>query len=233
MKEQRENPRSFARGFQMRAFTDDERLFPSFKTCYSHGVALGNIQRSGWPVFVGVDLAGARRAGNVIFVVALEPGTNRRYPLEIRRGAWTSPETARNLAEVHANYSNIRHIMVENNGYQQSIIDWIRHAGGDSSFWYKIESFTTGANKMSIDVGLPSLEVEFANKAWVVPADEFEGHPPTCQCGWCAWVTEMNNYPMSGDNDCVMAAWFAREGIARWGSASAMGLGSLSGLNTR
>jgi hypothetical protein len=235
-REQQENPRSFARGFQMRAFTDEERLFPSFKNCYSHGVALGNIQRSGWPTFMGVDLAGATRAGNVIFAASIDPTTQRRYPLEIRRGAWTSPETARNLAQMHASYPNVRHIMVENNGYQQSIIDWIRNVGGvDASFWYKIESFTTGANKHKVDVGLPSLEVEFANKAWVIPADEFEGHPPTCQCGWCVWTTEMNNYPMSGNADSVMACWFCREAMSRWGGVTqgSTSGGSFANINVR
>ena len=160
------NPRSFARGFRMQAFTDDERMFPSFTTCFTPGVCTAEISHRGWPVFMGVDLAGPHRPGNVIFVVTLDPNTQRRYPLEVLAGAWTSPETARQLANVHARHPNTRFIMVENNGYQQAIIDWIKSSPTDHSFWYKIESFTTGANKMKVEIGLPSLEVEFKNQSW-------------------------------------------------------------------
>ncbi len=218
----------------MQAFTDDERMFPSFTTCFTPGVCTAEISHRGWPVFMGVDLAGPHRPGNVIFVVTLDPNTQRRYPLEVLAGAWTSPETARQLANVHARHPNTRFIMVENNGYQQAIIDWIKSSPTDHSFWYKIESFTTGANKMKVEIGLPSLEVEFKNQAWVIPADEFSAHPLTCLCGWCTWCNEMRDYPMSSSNDCVMACWFAREAISRWGriTISSPGLG-LANINSR
>lgn len=231
--EQKANPRAFARGFQMKAFTDDERMFPSFKTCFEHGVVTGEVARRGWPVFVGVDLAGPKRVGNVIFAAALDPSSHRRYPLEVLTGAWTSPETARQLAGVASRHQNLRHIMVENNGYQQAIIDWIRSSPVDHSFWYKIESFTTGMNKSAPDVGLPSLEIEFKNKAWVVPAGEFEGHPPTCRCGWCTWVAETTDYPLGQATDTVMAMWFCREAISRWGVGVGQKAVSLGDFNMR
>lgn len=229
---QREDPRAFARGFQMRAFDDTERMFPSFETCYAHGVVTGEVARRGWPVFIGVDLAGPKRPGNVIFAAAMDPATQRRYPLEILAGAWTSPETAQHLHDVHSRHPNVRYVMVENNGYQQAIIDWIKQSPRDHSFWFKIEAFTTGVNKHAPQVGLPSLEVEFKNKAWVIPADEFEGHPITCRCGWCTWVRETRDYPMGAQTDTVMAMWFCREAIARWGVGSARSI-DLGDLNTR
>lgn len=232
-KEQTTNPRAFSRGFQMRAFSDEERMFPSFQTCFTHGVVVGEVARRGWPVFIGVDLAGDKRPGNVIFVVALDPSTQRRYPVEILCGAWTSPETARRLSELNSRYVNVRIVMVENNGYQQSLIDWVKSSPADSSFWFKIESFTTGfANKANPTYGLPSLEVEYKNKAWVVPADEFEGHKVYCTCGWCTWVREVTDYPMGATTDTVMAQWFCREAISRWGGIGA-GAPNLTGLNIR
>lgn len=233
-KEQDTNPRSFSRGFQMRAFSDSERMFPSFPLCYTHGVVTGEVSRRGWPVFIGVDLAGDKRPGNVIFVCAVDPVTQRRFPLEVLCGAWTSPETAKQLAAVNARHPNVRIIMVENNGYQQSLIDWVKNSPTDSSFWFKVESFTTGfANKANPTYGLPSLEVEFKNKAWVVPAAEFEGHPVTCLCGWCTWVSEVKDYPMGSTTDTVMAQWFAREAISRWGGVGAPSGSNLAGLNLR
>lgn len=230
IREEATNPRSFARGFQMRAFTDDERKFPSFVGCYTPGIVVGDITRRGWPVYVGVDLASDKRPGNVIFVLAVDPSSQRRYPLEILCGAWTSPDTARQMAGVCSRHPNVRHIMVENNAYQQSIIDWIRNNKQDYSFWHKIESFTTGAkNKADPNYGLPGLEVEFKNKAWVIPSSEFESHHLTCRCGWCTWVAETKDYPMVGTFDTVMAMWFAREAVYRWppsASGGALGLGT-------
>jgi hypothetical protein len=70
---------------------------------------------------------------------------------------------------------------------------------------------------------MPSLEVEFKNKAWIVPHDEFAGHPLVCRCGWCVWNSEVRDYPMSATTDTVMAMWFCREAIARWGTVDPAG----------
>lgn len=228
------SPRTFARGFQMQAFTDEERMFQSFQSCCTPGVAASIFSQRGWPTFIGVDLAGAKRPGNVIFIAAVDPNTQRRYPLEILTGGWTSPETARQLAMASYRHPNTRVIMVENNGYQQAIVDWVRNSPVDHSFWYKVEAFTTGANKMKTEIGLPSLEVEFKNRAWVIPSDEFEGHPLVCRCGWCTWKLEMRDFPMSATTDTVMAMWFCREAISRWGAApTSQQSGNLSDVNTR
>lgn len=236
LKEKQENPRSFARGFQMRAFSDDERMFPSFETCFTHGVMTGDIARRGWPVFMGVDLAGKSRPGNVIFIAALDPSTLRRYPLEILHGNWSSPETARQLSAAVGRHQNTKYIMVENNGYQQALIDWIRNSPSDHSFWYKIESYTTtGTSKNNLEIGMPSLEVEFKNKAWVLPQDEWEAHGAACKCGWCTWKGEARDYPLSATTDCVMAMWFCREAMASVGAGyrnAGNGLG-VGGINSR
>lgn len=192
-------------------------MFPSLTTCYASGVVLGEWQRRQLPAFVGVDLAGDKRPGNAITVLGLDPVTKRRYMLEAPMfGAWKSPETAGHIGDLCARH-NVRFIMVENNAYQQSLVDWIRHALKQHDFWFKVESFTTGSNKANPTYGLPSLEVEFKNQAWVIPRDEFEGHDPACRCGWCVWIRQMRLYPRGAASDGVMSAWFAREAISRWG----------------
>lgn len=233
LREKRENPRSFARGFEMKAFSDDERKFPSFKSCYSPGVKLVDIVKLGWPTFIGVDLAGTKRPGTVLFAASIEPVTMRRFPVEVQRGNWTSPETAKRLAQMHDRH-NTRYVMVENNGYQQAIIDWIRSSNEvQSDFYYKVEAFTTGGNKVDPEVGLPSLEIEFKNRGWVIPVDEYKGHPPACKCGWCVWDSEMVDYPFSAQTDTVMASWFCREGMAAWGGGRGNAVSGLSDINVR
>ena len=230
LEEKEINPRSFERGFCQRAYSDTERMFPSFETCFTPGIVVGDIARRGWPVFAGVDLAGEKRPGNVIFVAAVDPSTQRRYPLEILVGGWKSPEVAAKLAEVNGRYPSLRVIMVENNGYQQSLVDWIKQSPGENSYWFKIESYTTGfQTKVNPVYGVPGLEVEFKNKAWVVPSSEFEGHPVHCRCGWCVWKTEVHDYPMGATTDTVMAMTFCREAISLWGTGRTVGVGGTSG----
>lgn len=206
LEEQDTNPRSFQRGFRQSAFTDEERMFPHFQDCFTPGIVVGEIIRRAWPTFAGVDLAGDKRPGNVIFVAAVDPTTERRYPVEVLRGNWKSPEMASKLAGVRERHPNLRVIMVENNGYQQSLVDWIKQTPGDNSYWYMVESYTTGfASKVNPIYGLPGLDIEFKNKAWVIPSSEFEGHPPHCVCGWCVWKEEVKDYPMGAQCDTVMA----------------------------
>jgi hypothetical protein len=105
--------------------------------------------------------------------------------------------------------------MVENNAYQQSLIDWLSATEDLRTrypFWVKVQAFTTGKQKSDPDMGLPSLDVEFNNEAWFVCMDEVKAHEmATCKCGWCVWLREVDEYPISATNDCVMAMWFFRE----------------------
>lgn len=210
------DPRAFARGYMMRAYDDSEIAFPSFPKCREHSVQIGSIIRAGWPMFAGVDLASEKRPGTVIFTMALEPGTYRRYPVNVRVGQWTSPQTVGQMAEVLNAYPSIQTILVETNAYQQALVDWIStmKAGG---MWLKVESFTTtGHNKANAEVGLPSLEAEFYKRGWVIPYNEYEHHSPACLCSWCVWDRQMSTYPHCPETDTVMATWFAREAINRW-----------------
>lgn len=228
------NPRAFNRGFKMQAYNEEELMFPHFKSCYSHGVVVGDLIRRNLPVFVGVDLAGERRPGNAIVAVGLDVTTQRRILLEVIYGAWKSPETAGMIAGIASRHPNLRYVMVENNAYQQSLIDWVRHSQKDfAGWWHKIEAFTTGKNKADQTHGLPSLEVEFNNRAWVIPADEFAGHPAICLCGWCTLVREVTTYPRGATSDGLMALWFAREAIHKWGGVSGAGGSIGSDFNSR
>lgn len=228
-----EDGRSFARGYMMRAYDDSELLFPSFPGCREHSVKLGEIIRAGWPMFAGVDLSSEKRPGTCIFTMALEPGTFRRYPVDVRLGAWSSPQTVGQLSSVLNAYPSIQTILVENNAYQQALIDWIRTTQA-GRLWLKVEAFTTtGHNKMSPEIGLPSLEAEFSKRMWVVPHNEYEHHNPACLCGWCTWDRQMSTYPHCPEWDTVMATWFAREALNRWmGIAGGVGT-SISGFNDR
>lgn len=212
-------PSSFARGWWLLAADEGDYTFPGFRDCYTPGLPLGLIQRRhDWPTVTGVDLSGKKRPGNAIVTVRVDPTTQRRYPVDLRAGAWRSHETVAQLAEVNATFGPSV-IKVEDNGYQESLIDWIEVTRAD--FWHKVEATTTtGATKHSEEVGLQALQVEFQNHAWVIPSDEFESHPPghmTKGCMWCRWAHEFTQHPLAQSSDFVMATWFARQGIEQIG----------------
>jgi hypothetical protein len=231
--EKAKNPRAYARGFEMQAFSDTERKFPSLQTCFTHGVVTGELSRRGLPAFVGVDLSGTGRPGNCIVVVGLDYATQRRTLLEVQHGAWRAPELVKVLADINSRHQ-VKFIMVENNGTQQMLVDFIHSGITEANSWrYKVEPFTTGKNKANPEYGVASLEIEFKNKAWVIPADEFEGHPVDCLCSWCEWVLQMRDYPVAAYDDFVMATWFAREAISKWGGYTAGGGTNIGDINTR
>jgi hypothetical protein len=233
----RRNPRQFARGFFMQAMVDGENTFPSFEKCRQPGLVLGDLIRNSWPCFTGVDLSSTKRPGNAIVTVKLDPIQKRRFPVDIRFGRWRSNELCEAIQQVN-NQFHPAVIMVENNGYQESLIDWVGDQKNRFDFWMKVEpTTTTSGTKAHADIGLPGLEVEFAHGAWSIPYSEYEhltggegigatnededeedGAPGTLHSDWRArqwarWDYEFRHHPMAATNDGVMATWFARQGI--------------------
>ncbi len=207
------DPATFNRGYRMNAVEPGALKFPSFDSCIQHGLTAAELVARRMPTYIGVDLAGKKRRGNALIGVGLDVVSHRRALLDVRFGAWRSPDTAKHLGAMVDRHAT-QWIQVENNAYQQSLIDWVKEA--NYPYWPKIEAFTTGSNKADPDYGLPVLEVEFHNGAWIIPGAEFEGHPPDCECDWCRIVKEFRNYPLWDTWDGIMATWFARDALAKW-----------------
>ncbi|MBU2118731.1 MAG: hypothetical protein KJ954_14180, partial [Alphaproteobacteria bacterium] len=118
-------------------------------------------------------------------------------------------------------------ILIENNAYQDTLIDWIKLESGDLSM--PMQPFTTGANKADELVGLPGLAAEFENQIWVIPTDGLEEDEleeawsaERQAPSWWAWFAEMRGYPAAALMDTVMACWFAREAVRRRLAPAAM-----------
>ena len=201
--------RAFDRGFRMRAYTDEDREFSEadIVKCFHNEVRVEDVVFPDWPRYVGVDLSGAGRPGNVIYVLANSP-QGVRYPVEILSGSWKSPETARILHDVCDRHRPMV-VKVENNGYQTSLIEWCAEMGWSGM---PIEGFMTGRQKADAEVGVPSLAVEFHNGSWFV-AMGGRVHEFDCKCGFCEFRKDLRSYPIPERNyDYLMASWFAREG---------------------
>jgi hypothetical protein len=233
-----DDERSYRRGFELVAMSDEEVSFPSFTKCYSHGVSVGEIARSGWIKVAGVDLSSRKRPGNSIVVLALHPTTGRRYPIDVRFGAWKSNETCEVISDLDRTY-NLSVIAVEDNAYQTALIDWAVADKARFPWWMKVEpTTTTGQTKNSETLGLPSLQVEFSHGAWVVPIDEYEGAAAGEEGRrgmWARWDYEFRNHPLASTSDGVMATWFGRQAldaISRYVGAAA-GAGQVGDLGAR
>lgn len=195
--------RAFNRGFRQNALSDEDKTFPSADLIFRHDVDRASINKY-WPRICGIDPFGQ---WVVIYTIALNPQNNQRITVEIRRGKWQPRHTINEIVDVwHKHKPQI--MVVENNASQDAILQWAHEVGGLDM---PIFPFTTGAQKANIDFGLPSLEVEFANGAWMIPCQGVDfaldhENPIVIH------KNELNDHPVATTWDTVMAMWFAREG---------------------
>ncbi len=212
--------KAFNRGYRHEALVKEMLTFPHFDNIRKPNIEVGtdytdhtNLVSDGWRFFAGVDVAGTNRKkgreGSVIATVALSP-EGIRLPVEIRAGNWNSPTFVREIIGCFKRYSHDL-ILVESNGVQQLLIDWLTQSG--MNIGLPIRPFHTGANKANLDFGLPSMDVEFEHQNWIMPDGYTEGHEIGCACHWCRWISEFQNHPQAPTDDFVMATWFCREGI--------------------
>lgn len=208
--------RAFARGYQQRAYSDEDKFFKSYDKCVIRDGRVWSGSRLSWQAlgvdrswrFVqGVDLSTDARSGNVIVTIAVNPTDGRRVLVDVESGAWTSPVMAHKIKE-KADLFRPDVIQVESNAYQVALLDWLKATFGEVGL--PLRPFVTGRNKASEEVGLPSLEVEFENGAWVFPMPP--DHTVDCSCDWCKLDRQLRDYPNCPENDHLMALWFSREG---------------------
>ena len=164
-----------------------------------------------WPRFAGVDLAISKQkkaARTVIFEIAVDEDGNR-WPTYMKRGRFTSPDTARAILELYQEQPFYL-MKVENNNYQQALIQWIDELleiEGKRKIMPPIEGYMTGLQKFDPELGLPSLALQLEKKKWRIPNLD---HSPTCQCGTCIWIDDLKKYPEGNSTfDTIMAMWFA------------------------
>ena len=231
---QKIGPTAFDRGYRQKPKTITDLFFPHFRQniIYFYDEdwrAISNPDHPSynpshpayvdpdWDIYVGVDLSGAKRRGNVIFVLAQGPN-NMRKCLDVRMGAWEAPQTAREIDKVAREYQP-KLIFVENNAYQTAIIEFITDM--DLHAAPLVQGFKTGSNKLNPEIGLPSLDVQFSQQLWrlSIPHGEHDivehgsGHGiQGCACGRCSFVRDVLDYTgMEKTPDTIMACFIAKE----------------------
>jgi hypothetical protein len=208
--------RSFRRGYQQDAYTDEERWFPSFERCTHYGVSYERLPWRTWRFVIGVDLSSKKRPGNFAVVIG-QAADGRKVICDARFGAWTSYQTAQQVAELDGRFRP-EVIEIESVALQEAIIEWsvaTRGAGmGErADWWTRLKGYETKGNvHTDEDHGIRALEIEFANDAWaiLVPHEKRTG----CDCGMCELVRQFAQHPHGKARDAIMATWFGREGFA-------------------
>jgi hypothetical protein len=189
--------------------SDEERTFPetSLERSFDFTRAdIGDDVDDEWTTFGGVDLAtafGKKNAWTVIWTFALNPHDNRLYPKEMYRRRMSFPDTVKAIIN-QARKHNWRIGRVENNAYQQAVID----AVGEADKMIPLEPFTTGTNKANEKVGLPGMAVAFEKGKFAIPAARFPLAPDDPSL-IAVWMNELRTHPGGEFSDTVMASWFA------------------------
>ena len=157
-------PRAFARQYLLEPVSDDERTFPSevIESCKDRQSIPGRVAvPDAWPRYAGVDLAsslGQKASWTVMLVAAIDPKSKRRYPVEIIRKRQRFPDTIR-MIQLQWDKWRPQSIYVESNAFQAAVTQELSRI--DRSI--PVRAYTTGREKMSPEIGIPSLSGTTAN----------------------------------------------------------------------
>ncbi len=171
------------------------------------------LQNSEISRFTGIDLGhrpGEENSPTVIFTIGRTPA-GKRIPIEVNKFSQRSIlDTGRAIINT---WEKLRPALIfcENNGAQKYLIDLIQGLGTTG---IPIEGYFTGAQKVDLEIGVPSLLAEIETGQWIFPCGSGGDHDDTCKCGLCYWLGEVSHYPL-GKLDALMASWLALEALRK------------------
>jgi hypothetical protein len=210
----------FAREYLCLPISDESSLFPEriLTGCYDHQYTLPNSSthemRANLRVYTGVDLAMSSTVGadyTVITTIGVDAQSNR-WLLNMRRKKGLSLyEQLREIEDVYKSYKPQK-VLIEDNSFQRVFRDeLIRNTD------IPVEGFTTTANKKNaLDRGVPSLQILFENRKFVIPrATERDREITDILVNELKCFTWQDGklQGLGAHDDCVMSLWLANEAV--------------------
>ena len=207
----------FAREYLCLPISDESSLFPErilrpcFDPQYEMPKSLSDDDRKALRVYTGVDLALSSTVGadfTVITTIGVDEFGNR-FLIDIKRSkGHTMMEQLRQIEDVYRTYRPIK-VLIEDNAFQRVFRDeLIRNTD------IPVEGFTTGVNKQALDKGVPSLQILFENRKFIIPRKTERDRDITdklvneLKC--FTWV-DGKLQGLGAHDDMVMSLWIANE----------------------
>ena len=208
----------FTREYLCVPISDESSLFPAhiIDPCCDSQFEMPNHlspeDRAGIQVFTGVDLAMSAHVGadyTVITTIGVDQYKNR-WILDIRRKKGMGmTEQLREIEDVYRNYNPMK-IYIEDNNFQRVFKDELVKRTD-----MPVEGFTTTRyNKNSVERGVPSLQILFENKKFVIARKTERDRTITdnliheLKC--FTWV-DGKLEGLGTHDDMVMSLWMANE----------------------
>jgi intein/homing endonuclease len=208
----------FTREYLCVPISDENTLFPEkvLRENYDDTISLvteltPEIRRD-YQIFCGIDLAMSASVAadySVITTIGVDKHANRRL-LDIRRfKGRTMTEQLREIEDVFNTYRPER-MFIEDNQFQRVFRDeLVRNTD------LPIQGFTTTAqNKNSLERGVPSLQILFENKKFIIPRNtERDRRITDILLHELKCFTYVNGklQGLGAHDDCVMSLWIANE----------------------
>lgn len=210
----------FAREYLCLPISEESSLFPEriLTSCFDHQYEMPNYlskeDRKELRIFTGVDLALSSTVGadyTVITTLGVDKFKNR-WIVDVRRKRGLSMmEQLREIEDVYKVYRPCK-VLIEDNAFQRVFRDeLIRNTD------IPVEGFTTSAhNKNALDRGVPSLQILFENKKFIIPRKTQRDRDITDQL-----VNELKCFTwvngklqgLGAHDDMVMSLWIANEAV--------------------
>lgn len=125
--EEGEGQRFFDRAYRNKFVSSEEQIFYSITKAKDMDYELEDIMNeSNWDSYMGVDLAISKRTASAytVWCIGRTDPNGYKYLVDVFRGKFSSPSTAAITLALGTMY-DLESGIIENNAYQQSMLEWI------------------------------------------------------------------------------------------------------------
>lgn len=232
---ERSVPQLYRRLWRLRALSNKDRMFSSWDNANKPMVTAAQLHKTrevgGKIVFApedlhrfvfsaGWDIAGSTRKGDALSFWSKD-ANGYMSPVENYLGNFTPEEVVQKVDDAWNRGIKFSRFFIENNATQEKIVQAVRSLALHYRRAYEweplIQGYTTGANKVDPELGLPGFDIDLSTGIIVWPAGESQRTDVAHADAWLAFEAAFSECPRflkkNETPDSVMACWFARRAL--------------------